>query len=102
MLVLSRRLGEKIVIGDDIVVTVVEVHRDSVRLGIDAPKSVAINRAELLAAIMKENQAATLSDAQAAVALESLKGISGLAKKPAANRKPEFRAPKLPRDSRED
>ena len=55
MLVLSRRVGEKIVIGDDIVVTVVEVHRDSVRLGVDAPRSVPVNRAELLEAVTAEN-----------------------------------------------
>ena len=48
MLVLSRRIGEKIVIGDGIVVTVVEVHRDSVRLGVDAPRSVPVNRAAAL------------------------------------------------------
>ncbi|MCI6584723.1 MAG: carbon storage regulator CsrA [Mobiluncus porci] len=74
MLVLSRRIGEKIVIGDGIVVTVVEVHRDSVRLGVDAPRSVPVNRAELLQAVSEENVAA-MSNPDAAVALSSLKGI---------------------------
>ena len=74
MLVLSRRIGEKIVIGEGIVVTVVEVHRDSVRLGVDAPRSVPINRAELLQAVSEENQAA-MSDTEAAAALQSLQSI---------------------------
>ncbi|WP_308536591.1 carbon storage regulator CsrA [uncultured Mobiluncus sp.] len=74
MLVLSRRIGEKIVIGDGIVVTVVEVHRDSVRLGVDAPRSVPVNRAELLQAVSEENQAA-MSDTEAAAALQSLQSI---------------------------
>ena len=74
MLVLSRRIGEKIVIGDGIVVTVVEVHRDSGRLGVDAPRSVPVNRAELLQAVSEENQAA-MSDTEAAAALQSLQSI---------------------------
>ena len=48
MLVLSRRAGEKVVIGDDITITVIEVRGDVVRIGIDAPRSVAVNRWELL------------------------------------------------------
>lgn len=48
MLVLSRKLGEKIHIGNDIVVTVVDIDRGKIRLGIDAPREVEIMRAELL------------------------------------------------------
>lgn len=48
MLVLSRKLGEKVVIGDGIVVTVVEVKGRTVRLGIDAPHSVPVWRGELV------------------------------------------------------
>jgi carbon storage regulator len=47
MLVLSRKLGEKVVIGGGITLTVVEVRRDRVRLGFDAPEQVRILRAEL-------------------------------------------------------
>jgi carbon storage regulator len=47
MLVLSRRSGESIVIGDDIVITVVSVQGGRVRLGIQAPRSVGVNRSEL-------------------------------------------------------
>ena len=51
MLVLSRRVGESVVIGDapgQITVTVLEVRGDVVRVGIDAPRSVSVHRAELL------------------------------------------------------
>lgn len=50
MLVLTRKVGDKIWIGDDICLTVVQVERGKVRLGIEAPRSVAIRRAELPAA----------------------------------------------------
>ena len=49
MLVLSRRIGERIVIDDQIVVTVVEIKGDKVRLGIEAPKEIPIWREELVA-----------------------------------------------------
>ncbi len=47
MLVLSRKLGEKIVIGDSIVLTVVKIDRNQIRLGIEAPADVAIYREEI-------------------------------------------------------
>jgi carbon storage regulator len=56
MLCLSRREGEKIVIGDNIVVTVVEVSGDRVRIGIDAPKEVSVHREELQIKIMAERK----------------------------------------------
>lgn len=58
MLVLSRRVGEKIVIGDNIVVTVLEVRGEVVRMGIEAPRTIAVNRAELIDEIGKSNMAA--------------------------------------------
>ena len=48
MLVLSRKLGEKIFIGDNICITVVDIDRGKIRLGIEAPRDVAIYRQELL------------------------------------------------------
>lgn len=48
MLVLSRKLGEKICIGENICITVVDVERGKIRLGIDAPRNVPIYRQELL------------------------------------------------------
>jgi len=47
MLVLSRKLGEKIVIGDNIVVTVVKIDRNQIRIGIEAPQSVPVYREEI-------------------------------------------------------
>lgn len=48
LLVLSRKLGERIYIGDDITITVVDIDRGKIRLGIEAPKTVPIYRQELL------------------------------------------------------
>ena len=56
MLVVSRRAGESIVIGDDITVSVLEVRGDVVRIGIAAPRSVAVHREELLAQLAQSNQ----------------------------------------------
>lgn len=47
MLVLSRRFQEKILIGEDIVITIIEIDRGKVRLGIDAPKDIMVLREEL-------------------------------------------------------
>ncbi len=47
MLVLTRRVNESIVIGNDIIVTVLEIQRDAIRLGIKAPHNVDINREEI-------------------------------------------------------
>lgn len=49
MLVLSRKLGERILIGDSISVTVVDIDRGKVRIGIEAPKDVPVNREEIAA-----------------------------------------------------
>lgn len=63
MLVLSRRVGESVVIGDDVTVTILEVRGDIVRVGIDAPRSVAVHRAELLEQLESSNrEAASPSD----------------------------------------
>lgn len=63
MLVLSRRVGESVVVGDDVTITVLEVRGDVVRVGIDAPRSVAVHRAELLAQLESTNkEAASPSD----------------------------------------
>lgn len=47
MLVLTRRVGEKIIISDDICVTIVEVNGDRVRVGVEAPRSVRVDRHEV-------------------------------------------------------
>ncbi len=55
MLVLTRKVGEKLMVGDDVVISVVEVNRGSVRLGVDAPQSVSILRFEVYERIQEEN-----------------------------------------------
>ncbi len=54
MLVLSRQRNESIVIGDNIVITVVDIRGDKVRLGINAPNTVPVHRQEIFDAIQKE------------------------------------------------
>jgi carbon storage regulator len=57
MLVLSRHRDESIIIGDDIVITVVDIRGDKVRLGISAPIEVSVHRQEVFEAIQRENRA---------------------------------------------
>ena len=59
MLVLSRHRDESIMIGDDIVITVVDLRGDKVRLGIDAPKEIPVHRQEVYDAIQRENRKAS-------------------------------------------
>ena len=61
MLILSRKIGEKIMIGEDISVSIIEVRGDQVRIGVDAPKTVKVFRKEVFDAILAENQAAAQS-----------------------------------------
>jgi carbon storage regulator len=61
MLILSRKINEKVVIGDDISVSIIEIRGDQVRLGIDAPKKIKVFRQEVFDAIMAENKAAMKS-----------------------------------------
>jgi carbon storage regulator len=63
MLVLSRKPGEALRIGDEVEITVVEVKGDMVRLGIQAPRSVQVWRKELWEAIVAENIAAAVEAA---------------------------------------
>lgn len=77
MLVLARRLNESIMIGDDIEVVVIDIKGDQVKLGIRAPKRVAVHRKEIYEEIRKENIAAMDSK----VRPEELKDMSELLKK---------------------
>jgi carbon storage regulator len=63
MLILSRKTNEKIMIGDDISVSIIEIRGDQVRIGVDAPKSVKVFRQEVFDAIRAENKAAVQSAA---------------------------------------
>ncbi len=65
MLVLSRQRDESIVIGDNIVITIVDIRGDKVRLGIQAPVEIPVHRQEVYDAIQRENrQAAQSGDAK--------------------------------------
>ena len=75
MLVLTRKPGERLVIGDNIVVTVVDVKGDNIRIGIDAPREVKVYRGEIYDAIVAENR-------QAAVATGDLTGLDQLKASP--------------------
>jgi carbon storage regulator len=76
MLVLTRKAGEKIVIGDDIVVTILDVRGDGIRIGIDAPRGVKIQREEVLLAVTEANVAAASADDSDAERIKSALGIT--------------------------
>jgi carbon storage regulator len=63
MLIITRRPGEKIMLGDDTVIEVIEVSGSSVRIGIDAPRSIPVYREEIWRSVKEENAAAAQSDA---------------------------------------
>lgn len=69
MLVLTRKLGESVTIGDSIKISVIDIKGRQVRLGIEAPSSMAIHREEIYARIQEENRQATFD---AAVNMEKL------------------------------
>ncbi|MBR6153914.1 MAG: carbon storage regulator CsrA [Treponema sp.] len=58
MLILSRKVDEKIIIGNDITLTIIEIHGDLVKIGVEAPKNVKVFRQEVYEAIQAENKAA--------------------------------------------
>jgi carbon storage regulator len=61
MLILTRRAGESLRINDDISVTVLGIKGNQVRIGVDAPKSVAVHREEIYKRIQEERQAAPVA-----------------------------------------
>jgi carbon storage regulator len=64
MLIITRRPGEKIMLGDDTVIEVIEVSGSSVRIGIDAPRSLPVYREEIWRSVKEENAAAAQADPQ--------------------------------------
>ncbi|MDN4613392.1 carbon storage regulator CsrA [Leifsonia sp. F6_8S_P_1B] len=72
MLVLTRKVGERVLIGDDIVVTILDARGDGIRIGIDAPRGIRIQRDEVVKAVTEANreaqaQAAAADDAEALI-----------------------------------
>lgn len=72
MLILSRKTNEKICIGENITLTIIEVRGDQVKIGVDAPKDVKVFRHEVFQAIQTENKAAAVANASALSALSSI------------------------------
>ena len=61
MLILTRKLGESIIIEDNIKITVVDINKQQIKLGIDAPKHITINREEIAKKVKEENQLSSSS-----------------------------------------
>jgi carbon storage regulator len=80
MLVLSRRVGESLVIGDEITITVLEFRGDVIRIGVDAPRHIQVRRQELLVELAETNRAAASPAAGAVAGLSRL--VSGADKGP--------------------
>ncbi|MDX1959125.1 MAG: carbon storage regulator CsrA [Leptospiraceae bacterium] len=59
MLVLTRRLNESIMIGNDIELTIIDIKGDQIKLGIKAPKNITVHRSEIHQEILEENKKAT-------------------------------------------
>ncbi|WP_432504453.1 carbon storage regulator CsrA [Kineococcus arenarius] len=72
MLVLTRKAGESVVIGDEVVVRVLEVRGDVVRVGIEAPREVQVHRQEVYDAVREANLASASASEEAVSALQDL------------------------------
>jgi carbon storage regulator len=77
MLVLTRRYGQKIMIGDDIVITIMEGRGDGIRVGIQAPAGISVKRAEVYEAVSAENRAAMEAGSEAEDTLRNALGLLG-------------------------
>jgi carbon storage regulator len=65
MLVLSRKVNQSIMVGDNVRVVVVAVDRDQVKLGIEAPREIAVHRSEIYEEIQRSNRSAAIAPAPA-------------------------------------
>ena len=63
MLIVTRTIGEKVILGDDIVVEIMEVSGNIVRIGFQAPREIPVYREEIYAAVREENRAAAAAPA---------------------------------------
>jgi carbon storage regulator len=75
VLILTRRVGENVIVGDDIVISVIDVRGDAVRIGIQAPRSVAVHREEVYRELQRANESAVSpSDSAVSAAIDQLRG----------------------------
>ena len=89
MLILTRKLGESIAIGDDIKVSVLGIHGRQVRIGIDAPSDVIVHREEIYIKVQEENRNASKS------LKDDLAGVVKLLKNKLTGKEPETKKPQI-------
>lgn len=80
MLILSRKIDEKIKIGDDITITLIDIRGEQVKIGVEAPKNVKVFRQEVFDAIQNENKAAVIDVAEKYNNSKAIQSVSSLAK----------------------
>ena len=108
MLILTRKEGESIRIGHDVVITVVEVRGNQVRIGVDAPRSVQVHRAEVYDQVVEENRTAVQlrpvgrdpanpGSAEESLTAPTTSGAPGLPDGRSRDRRPSRLAPRRPR-----
>lgn len=73
MLILSRKVNESIIIGDEIEISIVDIKGDQAKIGIKAPKTVKVYRQEVYRAIQEENRAAAMANPDRIPLLDELK-----------------------------
>ena len=80
MLILSRKIDEKIKIGENITITLIDVRGDQVKIGVEAPKNVKVFRQEVFEAIQNENKAAAVDNKAPDEVKTELNALTALSK----------------------
>ena len=81
MLIHSRKIDEKIQIGDNITLTIIDIHGEQVKIGVEAPKNIKVFRQEVFEAIQKENKAAAVEQNNDEAGINAVSALSKLIKK---------------------
>jgi carbon storage regulator len=83
VLILTRRVGENVIVGDDIVISVIEVRGDAVRIGIQAPRALSVHREEVWLELQRANaQAASPTDEAVGATISELLSKENKRKRP--------------------